>query len=511
MYKVIIVDDNRMELETIKEFVMELGFKLNVSVEASFRDGVSAANYVIENPVDIIITDIQMPHMDGIELIEFLQRYDINSSVIFITCYDDLDYTHKAIELGIDSYVLKPVLKDELEKALKKVVEKCVKKRKSASVDSYIKENFSKLKASFLKTLLLNDSIGEKEIKNNEEVFDVKLTDRYICLILYRKSDNIDDIIKKLLNRTGYKGWQVNISEEEEICICASEHFIDVNHLKHLIDEILLMVDRKHFFGISNAYFNPEKYSVLVEESRFALLAAENFDFGKCIIYETVEFENISLGIPFNYMKLKGYISEIVLNEKKQKIDEFINEYITLKNFRNRDGINDLVYIIINIIFSVLKEVNVSFENVISGDILFKKLSNFNEILNLKQWLYNFFLAAIEAVKESATPNKILVNRICEYIHVNYAKKITLDDISKAVNVSKRQIHRVFMSQKQMSILDYITEYRINMAKQMLKKKNSKVYLVAMAVGYSSKVRFSSLFKEKTGMTPSEYKTHENQ
>ena len=140
--KVLIADDERISREGLKAVIEELN--LGLEVVCCAKDGLSALNYIQNNSIDILITDIRMPNMDGLELIKniSLKKYDI--SVIILSGYDDFSYAQKAIQYGVTNYLLKPVRIEELEKSLKMINDKRSEGILRILVDEKVKQRFEK-------------------------------------------------------------------------------------------------------------------------------------------------------------------------------------------------------------------------------------------------------------------------------------------------------------------------------------------------------------------------------
>ena len=127
--------------------------------------------------------------------------------------------------------------------------------------------------------------------------------------------------------------------------------------------------------------------------------------------------------------------------------------------------------------------------------------------MDVKQWIYNVFKTVKEHLAEkNIVKNVRIVNAIKEFIKNNYNEQISINDISKAVYFSGRYANSLFKKETGKTIFDYVIEYRMEKAKKLLREQDSKVALVAEAVGYTNNSYFCLSFKKIVGMTPAEYK-----
>lgn len=112
----------------------------------------------------------------------------------------------------------------------------------------------------------------------------------------------------------------------------------------------------------------------------------------------------------------------------------------------------------------------------------------------------------LTTVVETDENSDVVVEKIVKIINQQYSARLTTEDIAKQVNYSKKQVQRIFFKKTGKTIYKYLTEYRIERAKELLAAPNSKIYVSAEQVGYKNTLHFKKLFEKHTGMTPAEYK-----
>ena len=205
-------------------------------------------------------------------------------------------------------------------------------------------------------------------------------------------------------------------------------------------------------------------------------------------------------------MEIAKETEEMLKNPSEKGVNEFISRHLDFSNF-NGTYIQKFAYGFVNSIELILNKNGNSLED-ITGMEIWKKLSSYNSEANTKKLLYNIFFAAYELLNNNISHdnNKVVVEKIKSIIHENYSDKITTKYLSEKINYSQRYLSLIFKNETEKTILQYLTEFRIEKAKELLKEKDSKIYQVAAAVGYTRNSHFNNIFKRYVGISPYDYK-----
>lgn len=178
MYRVIIVDDEPVIRRGLRETIEWDALGLEVAGEAA--DGIEALKLIRETRPEILITDIRMPEMDGIELIREVKKLDLNIKITILSGYSDYDYLKAAIRLGVDNYLLKPIDNDELISNLRNAVDEI---EKEAAVSLQIRQGTVLLRSNTLRRLVIGN-INDEELREKAEFLRIPLEeDRYVCAV----------------------------------------------------------------------------------------------------------------------------------------------------------------------------------------------------------------------------------------------------------------------------------------------------------------------------------------
>lgn len=442
-----IIDDEPFILDGLNGYNWEI---LGVDVAATCENGYEALSILENEPVDIILTDINMPIMDGLVLIEEVTRKYPYIYIVVLSGYGDFQYAQKCIKFKVSDYLLKPVNFDELDQTFDRLI---------------IKMNQEKQQS-------VKQSVLERKVHSAVKVLRA-------------------DFLKKLLNY---------FMEEKDIR--------EGSAYGELIFESMLY---------TVCIFKPDRYDLLkskpIHEHGIILFALEK-------IFEEFCTEK-NLGYYWiNYDTFEGYI--LITNEEIQRNELLLKEIIL--------DLNKQLFIIRGLVMATIscgigkpvceaRDIYLSVQQ--SKIALSNKLGEY-EIIQ-----YNDTMVEMEAVsdkKDSISAanddiletdpqkeikeNNYIIKAAKEYIINNYSNALTLSKVAKFVYVSPEYLSYLFREITKVNFIDYLTEYRIEKAKELLTDPKYKVSEVSTKVGYENPRYFSNVFKKYTGSNPMEFRNN---
>lgn len=531
--KLLIIDDEPIILEGLQK-VINWG-KIGYKVIGTAPNGVVGLQKIKVLKPDVVLTDICMHQMDGLELIKRTKEFDKNIEFVMLSAYSDFEYAQTACNLGAYSYVLKPFEEKEIAELMSSLREKIINERNIQrnylKMDNIIKEHKPQLEKSFLKKLLLSN-LEQEKIEKGKVEFDLNLTDNDDYLVVIARIDEVEQ-----------STWNDN---DNEMCLFVIENIIQEQFEK--------------YFNIMNTYINDENVTFLIlcnEKNKEHKDKIDNI-LNKCIKYIKA-YMNISVsiakssfhkgyeGIKKSYdeannameisyilgvnqlfdksqnnfeikiinkypIKIEYQIIDSVLrkdiNRFKENLDEFI-EY-----FKKEDCCYAYISICLqNLMISIIKSY-MEFDN----DV-YEKYSE------MVVYLSNIYKSSIETMKEkiiyyindliqSTNVNDKMQNfsndiieRSLRYINENITTPdLSIKDVAQEVYLNSMYFGRVFKNDIGKTFNQYVTEIRLEMAKNILKDNNLMVSDVALKVGIDNLSYFNVLFKKYTGITPTQYK-----
>lgn len=487
MYKVYLLDDEPFILEGLKYIVdwEDYGFE----IIGSANNGEDGLKEILSMDIDLVLTDIMMPKMTGLELIDNLIKLNYHTNFIVLSAFQEFEYAKKAISMGAENYILKPIDSEELEKSIINIKNK-LKENESRSKDKEVVDNNLLLKIitekdneniNYIKEKIKHTNeyrVGIIELKNKEKdiqkvlkqipdirkyihcienkskavfIIDSNFNDEYI-----EELTNIKNIIINLINDVVYISLGKSVKELEDLNI-SYESAKDISEYKIIYPNISWIKEYK------------EKNNEIIQ------LDMDFEELKKLLINK--DFNKVSLYIEDNFNKLKKDDSN-PSKIKSKALEVFLNVY----NYINES--------------KLIKNLSVYLENAISKHTIDEiKL----ELINM----IKFMESKLQNTQESMSP---VIIKLLDYIEKNYQKDLNLKEISDSLNINSIYLGQLF--QKEIGILfsDYINNFRINKAKDLLVNTSLKASEIGELVGYSNKNYFYRKFKGIVGITPSEWR-----
>ncbi len=510
--KIVLVEDNKVERRNVETILSTMD---DCELVQSFPNGLEAWEYLKENNVDIVITDMQMPKMSGMELIKEIRRINLNAEIIIISGYNDFEMARKVVGLDVVEFVMKPVLDDEFSQAVYKAMQKCDEKNRKISQYQRLMEQVSSSKElmlrQFISSLALDSQLGEDTVTKNEEFFGIDISSGYKVTVIFRIDlketkdaflktySLIDYITKKDYQELKFYPFSVN---ENEIAIIAVSNNRDciVPEIINLKNEIVRILSVQLCGVMSTATKNVTDIHQQYKECRNVLSNEREFN-NLVLMCDDCDFESETEDL---FLSLHKLLSNFILEKNYDRVHEFIantmDEYC--KNWLVSE--RNFSYCYVNALEVILSEYGKRFDDLVSTDEIWRKLANYNSIVDVFAILENLTRCVLEIVYSQNVIDESVVKKIKDIIESRYAEHITIDMIAREINFSKRHTQRLFTQITGKTIREYIKEYRISIAKKML-LDNKSIDDILNAVGYKDKTYFTEIFYEQEGMLPKDY------
>lgn len=405
--KVLIVDDEMITIKMLKSIIDWKSLGLDIMGYAN--NGIEAYNMVVEEKPDIILSDIRMTTMNGLELVKKVKILHKDIKIILMSAYANFEYVKEAMHLGCSDYILKPIDENELEQTLRKIVEEI---RGIQNKNRIIDESLRHLRLYELYRYMRTGRNLNRIIKNKSD-YSIEF-ENFMIVLIETDNNSISDYIK------------VNSME-----------LLQQSYTTNMLKEIITDRYRKKFL---NFPYEDDSYILMIESE-----SQEEIEFISKEIKEIFSKE-LELDITIYFSKLGKNI---------EKIPELYKE---LKNLREKE-----------------------FDEEIRRELSKDK-------------------------KEELKKYSDSIEKCLKIIGEKYDKNITLDEITKEVAVSKNYFCYLFKKEMGMSLWSYLTQVRLDKAKELLKNTDMKTYEIAFKVGYDNPSYFSKIFKKIENMTPNEYR-----
>ena len=529
MHKLLVVDDEPKHRRCLAEMIKVLRPEYKV-LEA--KNGKEALELIESESMDIIITDIRMPIMDGLSFMEFINMKARDTKVIILSGFAYFEYAQKALSLGAFDFVLKPVNEAKVSEILDKVEKEIEKESKehqnrielenqlNTAFPAYVDQKFN----GWVNGYLNADGLEEIEkifpFKGNGFVIATEIARLSDALKDYRSDEiyeiklNVKQWIKETLHTVGHtisfflesnRNIMITILNTNVKCDMGSKD--NPYMLNEFIQNMKASYGLDAFIGIGNEYtdvFNNIRLSF--DE---ALLALEyKFYENKSSVFSFSDYEG---GPHFEISKECSLINkakEAFSIADVQKATEFIRELFESANLNMppqqfKDLIEDLV------LWGIKQ-----FQNITQEEQKTKLLSDARKwmlkaenLSELRQAVEDI-ITGLKALKSSKN-DKII--KACEkYVSEHYMEDIPLDSVAEMFCFNSSYFSSYFKKKIGMNFSDYLQKVRMEKAVELLSGHALKVYEVAEKVGYQNVKYFNKVFKKEFGVSPDEYRRVHN-
>lgn len=508
MIKVLIADDERFTRQGILDMIN--WDKLNVSEVKEAYDGVNALEILKDFEPNILLTDVRMPRLNGIDLAFKTRELYPNCQILFMSGYSDKEYLKSAIKLKAINYVEKPIEIEELEENLNNAI---LELAKNNTIHNSIEHTIANEISS------INNSAAVKSIINSyfSKDFNEKLIDRHYVSVLIKIFNNIPnkhsfiDAIRKIIHKCGLEGF-VSMQNEKDIVL---QIFFSKN-IKSIHNSNVF----QSFFATLDEYI--KNYSCfyifvgsIVENihdmhNSYACAASLNDlsffkDYNSVIYFTEAPHRTCAIINSTAYADFKTNLN----NENKQAVLSSINSITSEFMLNYGTDINEIKNVynkLLLYIFNFCHSRNIVLNNSVNENTSFNTILQFNNIFEIKHYLLEIINDVFSCLKEKNIYNEPALN-IMKYINEHYnSYDLSLEDISKNTFLTPAYICVIFKDFTGKTVNKYITEFRIIQAKELLKDSNIKMNDIALKVGYRDGNYFAKIFKKETGYSPSEYR-----
>ncbi|WP_194191784.1 response regulator transcription factor [Clostridium chrysemydis] len=505
MYKVMLVDDEKLITEGLKNLID--WEKLNLEVVATANNGEEALRKLKEEKAHIVITDINMPVMTGLDLIKEVKGKDNKTNFIILSGYDEFSYAKKAIEYGVDSYILKPIDEEELEKTLIKLLARIEKSKKEKKDVLY--KNTKLLQ-------FINGKINKEEIFKIEEELNIPLSGKSYTvssIILNKKNEdgryiNIDEIIEEYSDKTYellhkfdgqtilINSWDLDVKNED-----VSKYF---NFIK---DKLIEKIEGDVFIAVGDVTKDIDLLKNSLNSSnklkKYILTEGTNI----CLTSEDVT--NIK-DYKTNFSKEIERLNKIIIEKDGSGAKMFLEGLIddialTPKN------IYDLSIRVVMLIDKISDEFKVDKKYVkdsLSSNIV--ELCSESTRDSIKAFLVSEIEELISVMYSTTKRYSPVVSQIVSNIEERYSEELSLKTLAYQYNINSSYLGRIFTKEVGMSFSDYLNKVKNTKAKELILETNMKINDIAKAIGYTDTSYFYRKFKKYYGICPSTLREMKN-
>lgn len=527
-YSVLLVDD---EEEVLQVIMKKLDWEsMGFHIAGYARNGVEALEMAEELQIDVVLTDIKMPYMDGLTLCKKLKELYQKIKVIIFSGFDEFEYAKEAIKIEAEEYILKPVNSNELREVFERIKTNLDKeldeKRNIEKLRNYYMESLPVLQENFY-TSLIDGRISEELIDQYAQNYQIELKGPYyVVTVLHISRENTankDDIesflltvsVKKLAEEQLEEKWNSKVMTylRDIVIITQLPKEESITHFTDTMDRICKMAKR-----VCNAYVTagvghicnqPIQLPMSYQGAKSAISYRVLYGNTRAInIAEMDPQENAD--IPWEESYIKNILKKIKLGETQDlhtAIEEFVSQMTSNKMSLQKYRI--LVMELITEIFRFSANNQMNLEDIFGdNNDVYLQAMQLESPQALGQWLDDKCCKIQKHVlHERQDTTKAFVEKAIDYVKEHYGdQNLSIETICSHLNVSAAYFSTIFKKETGKTFINYLTDYRMEEAVELLLIQNEKTYIIAEKVGYSDPNYFSYAFKKQFGMSPSKYK-----
>lgn len=522
------------------EFIIREGIKNNIDWQAhgyefcgEASDGELAFPLIQKTRPDILITDIKMPFVDGLALSRLVKKELPETEIIILSGYEEFDYAKEAIQIGVARYLLKPINGETLLQEIDSVAEIILGKQKEKEIrEKYQKEmeeNSLRDQMDLFQHLVTGDCSME-ELLSVADKLDLKIMAPWYSIVLLKiqsmKHDYeeysgsivvVDERIVKLAEPEHVlifdralegRAFLFKADSEEELLAYQKEYLGDVK-------EVLSgYANLRYFGGIGTPVNRLREIPASFEDASHAFahryLVAESCILDSSLLMQegAAEHEDFRISAvnpeQIDRAKMQEFLRTGDLDEVVYFVDEFFGKLdggaMKSRIFRQ--------YITMDAYFSIvdfLKGLGLQKDEIEAPDQDSSILQDEKSAMDYIVRIMNKALVLRE--KRASSRYEDVVSEVIHYIEDNYAQEeLSLNLLASHVNFSPNHLSMIFSQQTGQTLIRYLTDYRMNRAKELLRCSSKKSSVISMEVGYKDPHYFSYLFKKTQGMTPTQYR-----
>lgn len=525
MYRVLIVEDEKLVRLGLKNSIDWAKYDMYVINDVS--NGLAAMKVYEEECPHVVITDLKMPIMDGMELISRIRERDSKTRIVILSCVEDFELTRTAMNYGVSGYILKLTMTDEeMDSVLHRLQKELGLQEKDDFNTQAISSGINLLKDAVFKDFVLNYVDSETEFVRKVKEFKINIMpgihnvalmeiDHYTKLKHLFKNENgqiiknmILNVIRELVDNNDCVE-AFNLLDTQYVFLFSIKDNCSANEIDKEILTVLKRFSRSMenlfnisvSFGVSSSAFGYNSLKALYYQAEKSLENKFYNGSGIYFFHDGINKENAfksKSNVLLHLVDLLGQTEEQFRKKCEDKLASIMN---TIPE--SAESVQELLGCFLHWVTGSLHvSTDVSAHLFVAYNNAVSKCETIDEIMNA---LEDFFIGIRVNKKKRMIVNQEVLRAI-DFIHDNYNQDLSLKQVAHHINLSTNYFSLLFKNELEMNYSDYLNDLRIDKAKQLLMKTNLKSYEIAEKVGYHDNTYFSKVFKRYMGMNTSDFR-----
>lgn len=523
MYQLVIVDDEYTIRTGMCNYIdwEPMGF----SVAADFEDGKETIEYLEHHPVDVVLTDIEMAEVSGLELARYIKEHQLPCKVIILSGYREFEYARKAIEYDVEHYILKPIRMDELQKVFANVKEKLDESKRMREQrigrEKEFQEILPELQEQFWVSILVGGMRCRDSILRKKELLSLDFSMHAPCAVVnvtlemnpdanamyYQQRDNRYNLLNNIfgVHNQGLSYYPVYLSADVLKVIaaasgeCTMEEFdeklaVQLEQKKDAVEALLTL----HMEASVEARFQTITDLAQYRYSLQAHVQDNDAGYTKHIRLVQEDYDRLQQ----KYRLLMEMISDGDFESLEELVENLIYEFRSFPLEQVKQFMVDMF----SMLSSRMMKMGGSFWKDVKEILDYQKIMAASNKKIMKEVCLDMLGQVISVMeKRQSEVSRSIIDRAAEYMKQNFAGALSLESLADQYFLNPTYFSRMFRQYMGVTFTDYLIELRMERAKELLRQGRYKVYEVSSKVGYTSDKYFCRVFKQYTGQSPTEY------
>jgi two-component system response regulator YesN len=527
--KLLIVDDEAEIREGILHSIpwQEQG----IIVAGLAANGREALRMITETEPDLMILDIRMPVMNGLEVLEKLAEQPFPLKVIVLSGYDDFSYCQKALRYGVSDYLLKPCRPTEILNVINKLKDQIAAEEEQARQWKHLlqkfQENLPILRENLIMNLIQHRPADDQAALARWNLYQMEVTPQNIGLALVRidRQHKLASLSRQEFEFTKFAlyGQIEAITKQPPALKTVISDFHDNVIILWNVDEeapglfgrrmeqLRLNVETGMSVTITIGLGEPANDLMELQTAfHSAVLALEHgFWEGTNRIIHYREAVHDDFPGTRGLTQEENLIVHCIRTNDPTRLESALNAFfanLSIPGKNAKDSIQKMITALICSVYHVCLERGINTDSIFGPNLaILDELPRLETLRELQERILLCFKQIIELHPLQKTQSK-MVTQAVNYIEEHYAEDLNLENIAKIVFVSPGYLSISFKQVLQKNFVDYVAEVRVRKAKELLKDFHRKIYEIAVQTGYKDEKYFSQIFKKITGMSPNQYR-----
>ncbi|WP_139993214.1 response regulator transcription factor [Paenibacillus paridis] len=525
MLTAILVDDDYPVVRYLSQTV--LWDDLNIKLIGCYSNGLEAWESACQSPPDIILTDIGMPKMNGLEMLEKFCEINPKGRAVVLSCHNEFKYAQQALKLNVKDYILKESLDvEQLQHILKNIVADLQLENKTATdIVLYKQKNQSAVKEKFLKDTLFQSywtkEAWMEQARTNGIALDAK---SYIPLVImidrmstvasnrrlndYTIAFSVENVLQDLLDASRWLTFRFS-NKQLVILYCSNNGDKERQTIYYAMREAIAAIQKYLKISVSCIQGREASGPKEIQEILLPMLNEPEHSF--YLRESTVHsFERLPFSRGDMYTDYASLFSSINQSIALNEPDVLRSTIIGWANGvrANRFHPSDVKELVLQLLMDLQMKTKVTlqYHPFLSGEKLYDAVNAIETLDHLEEWMIQHLNELSRRLSLYAISSKRTeVIKAQQFVVSHVTEKLTLEDMANHLNLNSSYFSRLFKKETNQNFIEYVNMVKLQKAKELLQQSSKSVEEISDYLGYANKSYFIKLFKREMGMRPSEY------